>query len=126
MATPPTTSNYALARTPNFQKLKVEAKSNEIDDCLRLAFTKDDSKNDALLMVLGKERDELVAKVKWLEDLVEEGERFLPFHENGDIGLEHLKESLERERQVLAGLIKLMDLAIEGRREKKVNLLWFE
>ena len=126
MATPPRTSAYALARTPNFQKLKFAPGSNEIDDCLHVAFTQDYTENDQLLMVLGEKRDELAAKVKWLEDLVEEGERFLPLHENGDIGLDRLKETLKRERPVLAGLIKAMDLARKGREEKKINLFSFE
>ena len=126
MATPPRTSIHALARTPNFQKLKAEANSNEVDECLNVAFSKDYTENDELLMVLGEKRDKLAVKVKWLEDLVEEGELFLLFHENGDIGLERLKETLEREKKVLAGLIKVMDLAIEGREEKIINLFWFE
>ena len=76
--------------------------------------------------VLGEERDELEAKIRWLEDLIKEGERFLPFHENGEIGLEGLKESLKREKKVLADLIKAMDSAREGREEKKLNVSWFE
>ena len=123
MASRPRISTYALARTPNFQKLKVAADSN---DCLNAAFTKDDVENDQLLMVLGEQRDQLSAKVKWLEGLVEEGEGFLPLHENGDIGLERLKVTLKREKKVLAGLIKVMDVARKGREEKKINLFWFE
>ena len=126
MASQPTTSAYALARTPNFQQLKFAARSNEIDDCLQIAFSQDDTENDQLLMVLGEQRDQLGAKVKWLENLVEEGEGFLPLHEHGDIGLDRLKETLERERKVLAGLIKAIDLAREGREEKKFNLYFFK
>ena len=122
MASRPRTSAYALARTPNFQKLKFAAGSNEIEDCLHVAFPQDDTENDQLLRVLGEQRAQLAAKVKWLEDLVEEGEGFLPLHEHGDIGLDRLKETLKRERNVLAGLIKTMDLARKGREEKKFNL----
>ena len=126
MASRPRISAYALARTPNFQKLKVAADSNEVDDCLNAAFTQDDVENDQLLMVLGEQRDQLSAKVKWLEGLVEEGEGFLPLHENGDIGLERLKVTLKRGKKVLARLIKVMDVASKGREEKKINLFWFE
>ena len=126
MASGPRTSAYALARTSNFQRLKIAADSNELDDCLNAAFTQDDVENDQLLMVLGEKRDELAAKVKWLEELVEEGEGFLPLHEKGDIGLEHLKVTLKREKKLLVGLIKVMDVARKGRKEKKVNLFWFE
>ena len=79
----PRSSTYARARTPNFQKLKFAASSDEIDDCLHIAFSQDYADNDRLLRVLGEQRDHLAAKVKWLEDLVEEGERFLPLHEDG-------------------------------------------
>jgi hypothetical protein len=126
MASRPRASAYALARTPNFQKLKFVAGSNEIDDCLHIAFAQDDAENDQLLMVLGEQRDQLAVKVKWLENLVEEGEGFLPLHEHDDIALDRLKETLQRERKVLAGLIKAIDLAREGREEKKFNLYYFE
>ena len=126
MASVPRTSAYALARTPNFQRLKFVAGSNEVEDCLHVAFAQDDTENDQLLRVLGEQRDHLAAKVKWLEDLVEEGEGFLPMHEHSDIGLDRLKETLKRERKVLAGLIKTMDLARKGREEKKLNLYFFE
>ena len=126
MATPPRISAYAVHRTPNFQRLKVVAGSNEVDDCLHVAFKQDDTENDQLLRVLGEKRDELNAKVKWLEDLLEEGKGFLPFLEDGEIGLERLEITLKRERKVLAGLIKAMDLARKGREEKKINLFWFE
>ncbi|PWA48060.1 hypothetical protein CTI12_AA494920 [Artemisia annua] len=124
MATPPTP--YALARTPTFQHLRAAAKSDDVNDCLHLLFNQDYTENDGLIMVLGEKRDELVAKIEYLERLVEEGERFLPFHENGDMGLQCMKETLERDRKVLAGLIKVLDLAREGREEKKDHLFWFE
>ena len=121
MATPPRTSAYALARTPTFQMLKATANSNEIEDCLHLLFSHDYTENDGLLMVLGEQRDELAAKVKRLESLVKEGECFLPLHEDGDIGLDRLKVTLEREKKVLAGLVAVLDLTREGREDKKVN-----
>lgn len=71
-------------------------------------------------------RDELAAKVKWLEDLVEEEEDFLPLHDKGDIGLDRLNETLKRERKVLTRLIKATDSTRKGREEKKINLSWFE
>ena len=126
MATPPRTSLHALATTPNFQRLKFAADSNEPYDCLQVAFHQDYNENDSLLRVLGQQRDDLSARVKWLEDLVAEGERFLPFHEDCDMGLDRLKVTLKREKKVLAGLIKTIDLARKGREEKKINLFWFE
>lgn len=91
-----------------------------------MLFSQDYTENDGLLTVLGEKRDQVAAKVKCLEGLVEEGERFLPLHEDGDIALDRLKVTLERERKVLAGLVALLDLGREGREEKKVNLFWFE
>ena len=121
----PRSSAYARARTPNFQKLKIAASSDEIDDCLNVAFTQDYADNDRLLRVLGEQRDELASKIKWLEDLVKEGERFLPLHEGGEVGLDRLKETLESERKVLADLLKVMESARRGREEKKTNLFLF-
>ena len=121
----PRSSAYARARTPNFQKLKFAALSDEIDDCLHIAFSQDYADNDRLLKVLGEQCDQLATKVKWLEDLVVEGERFLPLHEEGVVGLDRLKETLESERKVFADLIKVIDSARRGREGKKTNLLLF-
>ena len=126
MGSRPRTSAYALARTPNFQNLKFAAGSNEVEDCLHAAFAEDDIENDQLLRGLGEQRDQLAAKDKWLEELVEEWEGFLPLHEHGDIGLDRLTVTLKRERKVLAELTKAMDAARKGREEKKVNLYFFE
>lgn len=126
MASRPRTSAHALATTPNFQKLKFAAGSNELDDCLHLVFSNDYTENDGLLAVLGEKRDQAVAKVRYLESLVEEGERFLPLHEQGDIGLARLKVTLKRERKVLDGLVKVLDVARKGREQKKTNLFLFE
>ena len=81
MARRPRVTRYARARTPNFLKLKLAAGSDEIDDCLHLAFAQDYANNDKLLGELGKQRDQLVGKITWLKKLVEEGERFLPLRE---------------------------------------------
>ena len=122
---PPTTSAHALARTPNFQRLKFAAGSNDLEDCLHQVFSHDYTENDGLLMVLGEKRDQVAAKVKYLEDLVEEGEAFMPLHDHGDIGLARLKVTLNRDRKVLDGLIKVMDVARKGREQKHTNLYWF-
>ena len=121
----PRSTAYARARIPNFQRLKLAASSGEIDDCLHVAFSQDYADNDRLLRVLGEQRDELASKVKWLEDLANEGERFLPLHGEGVVGLDRLKETLERERKVLARLVQVIGSARTGREEKKINLLWF-
>ncbi|PWA73728.1 hypothetical protein CTI12_AA257070 [Artemisia annua] len=126
MASPPRTSAHALAHTPNFQKLKFAAGSNDVEDCLHLVFSHDYTENDGLLAVLGEKRDQVAAKVRYLENLVEEGEGFLPLHENGDIALARLKVTLKRERKVLDGLVKVLDVARKGREQKKTNLFWFE
>ena len=113
-------------RTPNFERLKVAAGSDEPYDWLHAAFAQDYTENDQLLRVLGEQRDQLVARIDWLEALLEEGESFLPLHEDCDIGVDRLNETLEREREVLDNLIKTIDSARKGREEKKLNLFWFE
>ena len=92
---------------------------------MNVAFTQDYADNDRLLRVLGEQRDQLASKIKWLEDLVKEGERFLPLHEGGVVGLDRLKETLESERKVLADLLKVMESTRRGREEKKPNLFLF-
>ena len=108
-------------RTPNFQRLKVAAGSNDPYDWLHAGFVQDYTENDQLLRVLGEQRDQLAVRVDWLEALLEEGESFLPLHENCDIGVDRLNETLKRERKVLANLIKTIESARKGREEKKIT-----
>ena len=115
-----------MAGTPNFEQVKLAAGSNDPYECLRVAFAHDYIENDQLLMVLGEQRDQLAARVDWLEALLEEGEGFLALHEDREIGLDRLEETLKRERKVLADLIKTIDSARKGREEKKINRFWFE
>ena len=56
---------------------------------------------------------------------MEEGEAFMPLHDHGDIGLARLNVTLKRERKVLDGLIKVMDVARKVKEQKKTNLYWF-
>ncbi|PWA71337.1 hypothetical protein CTI12_AA281820 [Artemisia annua] len=123
MATPP--SPYAMAKTPNFQELKKAADSNNLEDVFHLLFTQQYTENEGLIMMLGKMRGNLTEKIKGLEKLIEEGEGFCVFHDEGDTGLHFMKETLERDKKVLAALIGVMDLACEGREEKKFHLLRF-
>ena len=123
MATPPTP--HDLAHSSVFQELKKAADSNDLEDIFRLLFSQEYTENEGLIMLLGKMRDDLAEKIKGLEKLIEEGEGFCPFHEEGDTGLEFMKETLDRDKKVLAALIVVMDLAREGREEKKLHLSWF-
>ncbi|PWA63448.1 hypothetical protein CTI12_AA352840 [Artemisia annua] len=123
MATPSTP--YAMAQTPKFQELKKAADSNNLEDVFHLLFTQQYTENEGLIMMLVKMRDDLTEKIKGLEKLIEEGEGFCVFHDEGHTGLEFMKETLERDKKVLAALIGVMDLACEGREEKKSHLLCF-
>ena len=123
MTTPPTP--HAMVHTPMFQELKKAADSNNLEDIFRLLFSQEYTENEGLIMLLGKMRDDLAEKIRGLEKLIEEGEGFCPFHEEGDTGLEFMKETLERDKKVLAALIVVMDLARKGKEEKKFHLSWF-
>ncbi|PWA99730.1 hypothetical protein CTI12_AA003820 [Artemisia annua] len=124
MATAP--SNYALSRTPNFQELRKAAGSDDLQDSLRLLFAQQNTENDGLLMVWGQQRDALVQKIQKMENLIEEGEGFLPFHAFGELNLEMMKESLESDKKILAALIGLIDVACEAKKEKDFHLLLVE
>ncbi|PWA66622.1 hypothetical protein CTI12_AA325900 [Artemisia annua] len=116
---------YAMAQTPKFQELKKAADSNNLEDIFRFLFSQEYTGNEGFIMLLGKMRDDLVEKIKGLEKLIEEGEGFCPFHDEGDTGLEFMKQTLERDKKVLAALTGVIDLACERREEKKFHLFWF-
>ncbi|PWA69135.1 hypothetical protein CTI12_AA284970 [Artemisia annua] len=124
MALPPTP--YAATSTPKFQQLKQIAESDDLDDVFLLFFSQQYTEIDGLIMLLGQKRDHLAKEIRHLEKLIEEGERLCPFHDEGDDGLRFMKETLATDKKILAGLIRLMDLAREGREEKKHHLAWFE
>ncbi|PWA35226.1 hypothetical protein CTI12_AA611540 [Artemisia annua] len=124
MATPPTP--YADASTLKFQELKQMAGSNDFNDIFLLLFSQQYTEIDGLTMLLGQRRDQLAKEIRHLEKLVEKGERFCPFHDEGDDGLTFMKETLEIDKKLLASLIGLMDLAREGREKKKHHLARFQ
>ncbi|PWA62147.1 hypothetical protein CTI12_AA233020 [Artemisia annua] len=124
MATPSTP--YVAASTPKFQQLKQMVESDDLFDVFNLLFSQQYTEIDGLIMLLGQERDHLAKEIRRLEKLIEEGERFCPFHDEGDDVLKFMKETLETDKKILAGLIRVIDLARVGREEKKHHLAWFE
>ncbi|PWA78856.1 hypothetical protein CTI12_AA162340 [Artemisia annua] len=117
MATPP--SEYAISRTPHFQELRMASGSDNLQGSFHLLFTQQYAEIDALINVLCEKRDDLVRKIERMEKLVEEGESFCVFHDCGDVGLEFMKESLETDKKLLGALTGLLDVACEGRKEKR-------
>ncbi|PWA66003.1 hypothetical protein CTI12_AA333770 [Artemisia annua] len=113
MASPSTP--HATACTPKFQQLRQLAESDDLDDVFYLLFSQQYTKNKGLIMLLGERRDHLAKEIRRLEKLAEEGENFCPFHDEGVDGLRFMKETLERNKKLLAGLIGLIDLTCEGR-----------
>ncbi|PWA65441.1 hypothetical protein CTI12_AA190540 [Artemisia annua] len=103
MALPPTP--YAAAFTPKFQQLKQIAESDDLDDVFHVLFSQQYTEIEGLIMLLGQKRDHLAKEIRRLEKLIEEGERFCPFHDEGDDGLRFMKETLETYKKILAGLI---------------------
>ncbi|PWA42013.1 hypothetical protein CTI12_AA548590 [Artemisia annua] len=124
MASPSTP--YATARTPKFQQLKQMAGSDDLDDVFNLLFSQQYTEIEELIMGLGEKRDHLAKEIRRLENLIEEGEGFCPFHDEGVDGLQFMKETLETNKKLLVGLTRVIDLAREGREEKKHRLAWFQ
>ena len=120
MASPPTP--YAAASTPKFQQLKQIAESDDLDDVFLLLFSQQYTEIDGLITLLGQKRDHLAKEIRHLEKLIEEGERFCPFHDERADGLRFMKETLATNKKILASLIGLMNLVREGREEKQHHL----
>ncbi|PWA79850.1 hypothetical protein CTI12_AA201060 [Artemisia annua] len=120
MASPSTP--HVMSCTPTFQELRKVADSDDLQDVFHLLFSQDFTENEGLITVLEQKRDDFLMKIECFKKLIVEGESFCPFHEGGDMSLEFMKETLERDKKMVAGLISVLDLAREGRNEKKRHL----
>ncbi|PWA88190.1 hypothetical protein CTI12_AA120960 [Artemisia annua] len=99
MASPPTP--YAAASTHKFQQLKQIAESDDLDDVFHMLFSQQYTEIEGLIMLLGQKHNHLAKEIRRLEKLIEEGERFCPFHDEGDDELRFMKETLETDKKFL-------------------------
>ncbi|PWA79870.1 hypothetical protein CTI12_AA202340 [Artemisia annua] len=75
--------------------------------------------NEDLIRYIGQKCANLEANIERREQLIQEGECFGPFHDVAPDAVECMGETQQREQDILAALMGVLDLAREGRTEKE-------
>lgn len=104
---------------PNIDQLKQACGSNQLQHCFKYLFVQEWKENEALIMYIGQKCDDLETKIQRRDELIEEGQSFGLFHDVASDVVKCMTETQLRDRQILAALVGVLDLAHEGRTEKE-------
>ncbi|PWA94175.1 hypothetical protein CTI12_AA060960 [Artemisia annua] len=104
---------------PNIDHLKELCGSNQLQHCFKYLFVQEWRENENFIRYIGDKCANLEASIKRRAQLMQEGESFGPFHDVAPDAVECMAETQEREQDMLAALMGVLDLAREGRTEKE-------
>ena len=115
-----------MAGTPNFEQLKDACGSGELHHAFQFLFLQEEAENDGFIMLLGEKCDDVRRRMDKRRELLEEGENFSPMDPVAGDGLECIEEAQEKDDEILAALIVVLDLAREARVEKRAHVAKME
>ncbi|PWA36476.1 hypothetical protein CTI12_AA599580 [Artemisia annua] len=108
-----------MGARPNIDSLKVACGSNQLQHCFKYLFVQEWRENEDLIIYIGQKCDELDTNIQRRDELIQEGQSFGLFHEVAPDAVECMVETQQRDREILAALVGVLDLAREGRVEKQ-------
>ena len=115
-----------MALTPNFDELKAACRSDKLQHAFRLLFLHEEADIEGLIMVLNERCDDVRARIVKKRELLREGESFSASDPVAVNGLLCLQEAQNKEFNLLAAMVALIDLAHEARTEKRRHGLTME
>ncbi|PWA72556.1 hypothetical protein CTI12_AA216170 [Artemisia annua] len=108
-----------MGARPNIDHLKESCGSNQLQDCFKYLFVQEWRENEDFIRYIGQKCANLEANIERRAQLIQEGESFGPFHNVALDAVECMGETQQREQDILAALMGVLDLAREGRTEKE-------
>ncbi|PWA90671.1 hypothetical protein CTI12_AA098610 [Artemisia annua] len=111
-----------MGARPNIHRLKQECGSNHLSQCFKYVFVQEWNENEALIMYVSQKCADLETKIGRRDELIQEAQSFGPFHDVATAGVDCMVQTQQRDRDILAALIGVLDLAREGRGEKEQHV----
>ena len=108
-----------MVSTPNFNQLKAVCGSHELKHCFKALFVQEDSDNERLITKIVESCDELRAKIGKFVNLIQKAQTFIEFDVGTSVGLECLMKAHVTNGLVLQALVGVLDVAREGKAEKR-------
>ena len=108
-----------MGARPNIDHLKEACGSNQLQHCFKYLFVQEWRENEDLIRYIGQKCANLEGSIERRAQLIQEAESFSPFDNVAPDAAECMVETQQREQDILAALIGVLDLAREGRAEKE-------
>ncbi|PWA34463.1 hypothetical protein CTI12_AA618900 [Artemisia annua] len=108
-----------MGARPNIDHLKESCGSNQLQHCFKYLFVQEWRANEDFISYIGQKFADVEAKIQRKALLIQESESFGPFRNVAPDAVECMGETQQREQDMLAALISILDLAREGRTEKE-------
>ena len=116
----------AMSSTPNFDEVKEACNSDRLEHCFRFLFMKDLRENDAFISLIDEECDDVRQRMQHRRRLLQEGRAFSPFDPVSGDGLECMRQAQNKDGEILAALMVVLDLAREAREQKHEHVTMME
>ena len=104
-----------MSSTPNFGKLKNDCNSDRLEHCYRFLFMQEAAENDGFITLIDEECDDVRRRMQKRQFLLQEARAFSLFNSVSIDGQLCMREAQNKDGQILAALIAVLDLAREAR-----------
>ena len=115
-----------MVATPELDEYKKACGSDKLHHVLRVLFLHEEADNEGIILLLVEKCDDVRARIATKRALVEEVGNFSPSDPAVVSGLQCLEEAHNKNFQLLAALVAVLDLASEARIEKRRHVVTME
>lgn len=115
-----------MVATPKLDEYKEACGSDKLHHALRVLFLHEEADNEGLILLLVEKCDDVRARIATKRALVEEVGNLRPSHHAVVSGLRCLQEAQNKDFQLLAALVAVLDLVSEARTEKRRHVVTME
>ena len=115
-----------MSSTPNFDELKNDCNSDRLEHCYRFLFMQEAAENDGFITLIDEECDDVRRRMQKRQFLLQEARAFSLFNSVSIDGQLCMREAQNKDGQILAALIAVLDLAREAREERRRHVSTME
>ncbi|PWA47847.1 hypothetical protein CTI12_AA432450 [Artemisia annua] len=108
-----------MGARPNIDHLKELCGSNQLQHCFKYLFVQEWRENEDFIRYIAEKCAILEANIERGAQIMQEAESFGPFHDMAPDAVDCMVVTQQREQDMLAALMGVLDLAREGRTEKE-------